>query len=164
MDERETIESALQEVLQGNRDAYRSVVVACEAKVRMVLAAMLPGNIAVDDLTQEVFITAYLKLAEYKQGTDFVAWLKGMARNMALNERQKTINGFAFKEKYRLPFTLIADHDKKVVEAFGVPTTLGFAKRQAFLVKDGRIVWADYSASTKQQAEDVLKVVAAPRP
>jgi peroxiredoxin Q/BCP len=65
----------------------------------------------------------------------------------------------AFKEKYRLPFTLIADHDKKVVEAFGVPTTMGFAKRQAFLIKAGKIVWADYSASTKQQAEDVLKVV-----
>ena len=67
----------------------------------------------------------------------------------------------AFREKYNLPFTLIADHDKKVVAAFGVPTTLGFAKRQAFLIKGGKIVWADYSASTKQQAEDVLKVVGA---
>lgn len=67
----------------------------------------------------------------------------------------------AFKEKYNLPFTLIADHDKKVVEAFGVPTTMGFAKRQAFLVKGGKIVWADYAASTRQQADDVLKVVGA---
>lgn len=70
----------------------------------------------------------------------------------------------AFKEKYRLPFTLIADHDQKVVEAFGVPTTMGFAKRQAFLIKEGKIAWADYSASTKQQAEDVLKVVAGSKP
>jgi peroxiredoxin Q/BCP len=67
----------------------------------------------------------------------------------------------AFKEKYNLPFTLIADHDKQVVEAFGVPTTMGFAKRQAFLIKGGKIVWADYSAATKQQADDVLKVIAA---
>jgi peroxiredoxin Q/BCP len=65
----------------------------------------------------------------------------------------------AFKEKYNLPFTLIADHDKKVVEAFGVPTTMGFAKRQAFLIKDGKIIWADYNASTRQQADDVLKVI-----
>jgi len=62
----------------------------------------------------------------------------------------------AFKEKHNLPFTLLADTDKKVVEAFGVPTTLGFAKRQAFLVKDGKIVWVDHSASTRQQADDVL--------
>lgn len=67
----------------------------------------------------------------------------------------------AFKEKYNLPFTLIADSDKKVVAAFGVPTTVGFAKRQAFLIKGGKVVWADYSASTAQQAADVLKVIAA---
>ncbi len=67
----------------------------------------------------------------------------------------------AFKEKYRLPFTLIADDSKTVVKAFGVPTTMGFAKRQAFLIKGGKIIWADYSASTKQQADDVLNVIAA---
>ncbi|MBP6506237.1 MAG: peroxiredoxin [Opitutaceae bacterium] len=67
----------------------------------------------------------------------------------------------AFKEKYSLPFTLIADDSKTVVKAFGVPTTMGFAKRQAFLIKGGKIIWADYSASTKQQADDVLNVIAA---
>ncbi|MCF7734626.1 MAG: peroxiredoxin [Cephaloticoccus sp.] len=65
----------------------------------------------------------------------------------------------AFKEKYHLPFTLIADTEKSVIEAFGVPTTFGLAKRQAYLIKGGKIVWADYSASTSQQAADVLKVV-----
>ena len=65
----------------------------------------------------------------------------------------------AFKEKYHLPFELLADHDGKVVDAFGVPKTMGFAKRQAFLFKDGKLVWSDFSASTKKQAEDVLKVI-----
>ncbi|MEI8038327.1 MAG: hypothetical protein WCJ14_08045 [Verrucomicrobiota bacterium] len=40
---------------------------------------------------------------------------------------------------------------------------LGFAKRQAFLFKDGQLVWRDLSASTEQQAADVLKVLAGPR-
>lgn len=68
----------------------------------------------------------------------------------------------AFKEKFRLPFTLIADHDKVVIKAFGVPTVplLGMAKRQAYLIKNGKIIWADYSASTAEQAADVLKVIA----
>lgn len=66
-----------------------------------------------------------------------------------------------FKQKYNLPFTLIADADKQVIKAFGVPTTFGFAKRSAFLIKDGKIVWADHNASTSRQAEDVLKVIAA---
>ncbi len=63
----------------------------------------------------------------------------------------------AFKEKYKLPFDLIADTDGKVVDAFGVPKTLGMAKRQAYLFKDGKLVWSDTSASTDKQAEDVLK-------
>ena len=66
----------------------------------------------------------------------------------------------AFKDKYKLPFDLLADADAKVIDAFGVPKTLGFAKRQAFLFKDGKLVWRDTSASTEQQAEDVLKFLA----
>jgi peroxiredoxin Q/BCP len=67
----------------------------------------------------------------------------------------------AFKDKFHFPFTLIADKDKTVIAAFGVPTSvMGFATRQAFLVKDGKIVWADYKASTDKQAADVLKVLA----
>lgn len=63
----------------------------------------------------------------------------------------------AFKDKYKLPFDLLADSDSKVVEAFGVPKTMGFSKRQAYLFKDGKLVWSDQEASTEQQAADVLK-------
>ena len=66
----------------------------------------------------------------------------------------------AFKDKYKLPFELLADSDGKVMDAFGVPKTLGFAKRQAFLFMDGKLVWSDFSASTDKQAEDVLKFLA----
>jgi peroxiredoxin Q/BCP len=65
----------------------------------------------------------------------------------------------AFKEKYNLPFTLIADTDNAVMKAFGVPNipATSLATRQAYLVdKNGKIVWADYKASTEQQAQDVL--------
>ena len=71
----------------------------------------------------------------------------------------------AFKEKYHFPFTLIADHDHTVINAFGVPVrdmpAVGsFAARQSFLIdKDGKIVWRDLKASTKEQAADVLKAL-----
>jgi thioredoxin-dependent peroxiredoxin len=65
----------------------------------------------------------------------------------------------AFKEKHRLPFTLIADEKKTVTKAFEVPLTFGFAKRQAFLIEDGQLKWIDREASTKEQADDVLKVL-----
>lgn len=67
----------------------------------------------------------------------------------------------AFKDKYKLPFDLLADSDGTVVDAFGVPKMMGFSKRQAFLFKDGKLVWRDLSAATDKQAEDVLKFLAA---
>jgi len=66
-----------------------------------------------------------------------------------------------FKDKYKLPFDLLADSDGVVVKAFGVPNAMGFSKRQAFLFKDGKLVWRDLAAATDKQAEDVLKIVAA---
>jgi len=65
----------------------------------------------------------------------------------------------AFQEKYKLPFPLLADKDAKVADAFGVPHSMGVAKRQAFLFKNGKLAWRDLEASTEQQAADVLKEI-----
>lgn len=62
----------------------------------------------------------------------------------------------AFAEKHKLPFTLLSDKGGDVMKAFHVPTRFGFASRQAFLIRDGKVVWLDTSASTKKQAQDAL--------
>lgn len=64
-----------------------------------------------------------------------------------------------FQKKYDLPFTLLADEDGKVVDAFGVPKRGTFASRQAFLIHNKKVVWQDLSASTAKQAEDVLAAI-----
>src|SRR5689334_5747521 len=71
----------------------------------------------------------------------------------------------AFKDKYHLPFTLIADTDKAVINAFGVPTkavpAMGeFASRSAYLIKDGKIVYTDYKGTTDKQADAILAELA----
>jgi thioredoxin-dependent peroxiredoxin len=71
----------------------------------------------------------------------------------------------AFRDKYHFPFRLLADKDRTVINAFGVPVreipAIGsMAARQSFLIdKGGRIVWRDLKASTKQQAADVLEAL-----
>lgn len=66
-----------------------------------------------------------------------------------------------FQDKFKLPFDLIADPEAKVLEAFQVAKmpVVGFATRQAFLIKNGKIVWHDAKASTDKQAEDILRVL-----
>ena len=61
----------------------------------------------------------------------------------------------AFRNKHKLPFTLIADTDKAVSKAFGKSRWT----RHAYIFKDGALIWKDTSASTAKQAEDVLKVL-----
>jgi len=68
-----------------------------------------------------------------------------------------------FQEQYKLPFTLVADTDGKVAEAFGVPMMMGgvlpLASRQSFIVKDGKIAWTSLKAQTKGSAEEVQKAL-----
>lgn len=63
----------------------------------------------------------------------------------------------AFKEKYNFPFTLLADTEKKVAKAFGADGMVVFASRSAYLMHDGKVVYADHKGSTAQQADDVLR-------
>jgi peroxiredoxin Q/BCP len=64
----------------------------------------------------------------------------------------------AFRDKFSFPFPLIADDDGKVAAAFGVPVTLGFSRRQSFLIKDGKVAWTmTDKTSTATHADDVLK-------
>lgn len=66
----------------------------------------------------------------------------------------------AFKEKYHLPFTLVADTDQTASKAFGVPNMgPGLAHRSAYLIKDGKIIYTDYKGTTDKQAETILKVL-----
>lgn len=62
-----------------------------------------------------------------------------------------------FREKYSLPFPLVADADGKIAEAFGVPGILGMpvTKRQSFLIKDGKVAWKAESAETAKHAAEV---------
>jgi peroxiredoxin Q/BCP len=93
---------------------------------------------------------------------DGIVDLKKIGVNVVGVSRDTPAAQKAFKEKYQLPFTLIADADGKVIAAFGVPTipVVGLAKRQSFLVKDGRIVWYSPAAQTSTHAKEVEAAVA----
>ncbi len=43
----------------------------------------------VDDLAQEAFVIAYQRMADFDENRDFGAWVRGIARNLVINERRK---------------------------------------------------------------------------
>lgn len=61
-----------------------------------------------------------------------------------------------FAEKYTFPFTLLADKEGKVIDAFKVEKRAnGMASRQCFIIKDGMVVWHDPKGATETQAAEV---------
>ena len=67
-----------------------------------------------------------------------------------------------FHEKNKLPYDLISDPGGKLATQLGIPVRFGkFASRQAYLFKNGKLVWKDEKGATKTQGDDVLKAIAA---
>jgi peroxiredoxin Q/BCP len=68
-----------------------------------------------------------------------------------------------FQTENKLPFTLVADADGKVAEAFGVPMMLHglipLASRQSFIIKDDKIAWNSLKAQTTGSADEVQKAL-----
>ncbi|MDR1305226.1 MAG: redoxin domain-containing protein [Verrucomicrobiales bacterium] len=70
-----------------------------------------------------------------------------------------------FKAEQKFPFILIADTDRKVTNAFQLGAAdaagQGLSARQAYLIHDGKIIYADHRGHTKDQAQVILEFLAA---
>lgn len=95
------LEDAIARARAGDQEAYRRVIDATEAAVRIVVAAIVPERSQVDDVVQEVFITAWGKLADYQPGTEPLRWFKAFGRNLALNTRRQWLRQEDLRHSYR---------------------------------------------------------------
>jgi peroxiredoxin Q/BCP len=67
----------------------------------------------------------------------------------------------AFAEKFHLPFSILADPDKQIIEAYGVKMPLiGIAKRVTFLIdRQGVVRKVIRDARTKDHDQQVLALL-----
>jgi peroxiredoxin Q/BCP len=81
-------------------------------------------------------------------------WDKLQSRNVSIfgvsSDTAKT--QAKFRDKYTLPFTLLADTDGQIADAFSKSRW----SRQAYIFKDGILVWRDLNAATSKQATEIL--------
>ncbi len=68
----------------GDKEAFRELVEAHQARIRLSIAAcgMQPAD--VDDIAQDAFIYVYEHIHDFQAGTNFAAWCKAIARNKVL--------------------------------------------------------------------------------
>ncbi|MEM7391213.1 MAG: sigma-70 family RNA polymerase sigma factor [Verrucomicrobiota bacterium] len=98
----DALDEHIKACLAGDTDRFEEVVKACESKVRGVLGAMIPDHDLIPDLTQEVFLIAFRKLSSYQIGSNFMAWVSAIARNVAQNERRRWYRRQELKDKCRV--------------------------------------------------------------
>jgi len=74
---------------QADREMFIEQVREHHAGLRGFVRSLGVDPLWVDDVAQEAFIVAYNRLDEFEQDRDFGAWLRGIARNLVINERRK---------------------------------------------------------------------------
>jgi len=83
------IDQAILRVRGGSVEDYQTVVVAYHRRLRLWLSGFCPPGVELDEITHVAFLEAYRRLARYRTGTDFFAWLCAFARNLVLTECEK---------------------------------------------------------------------------
>ena len=69
-------------VAEGDRDAFSQLYTAYVRMVHAILLGRVPRR-DVDDLVQDVFVTAYTRILELRDAAAFGGWLATIARNRA---------------------------------------------------------------------------------
>jgi RNA polymerase sigma-70 factor (ECF subfamily) len=79
-------EEAIRRVLGGDVQAFRPIVDRYQRPVFRVVSSLLLDAAEAEDVTQDVFLTAYTRLADYdSRRARFTTWLFVIARNKCLN-------------------------------------------------------------------------------
>jgi RNA polymerase sigma-70 factor (ECF subfamily) len=147
-------DALVQAVLAGDREAYRQVIIQSEARVRVVVAAILPDPSVVQDIAQEVYVTGFYKLGEYRPGSDFLAWVTTIARNLALNERRRWLRRERFKGRFEAQMEEHLDgHVTHTAEHLGGDAVVALRECLDGLAGQARSVTEDFYFKDKSSEE-----------
>ena len=77
----------IRQVVSGNRDAFRMLVVRYQRPLFRFLGGFGLGQAVAEEVAQEAFLRAYRNLARYDSAkATFSSWLFTIAKHLALNE------------------------------------------------------------------------------
>lgn len=83
------VEAAIESVIQGNHDEFSVVIQAFHVQIRAMIGAQIIDKHNADDIAQQTFVFAFQNIGDYTPGTNFLAWLRAIARNKVLTHIRK---------------------------------------------------------------------------
>jgi len=91
------MEPDLIRIQSGDLDAFEELVRAHEGAVRAFLRARIRDWASADDLAQDVFVTAFQRIRQFRGESSIGTWLRGIAmnhlRNFVRKRREECIGG-----------------------------------------------------------------------
>ncbi|MBP1655338.1 MAG: polymerase, sigma-24 subunit, subfamily [Bacteroidetes bacterium] len=79
----------VQEVRNGNRQAFTELMRRYQERVYWTARRIVGGHDDAEDVAQETFVRAYLNLGEFRAESAFFTWLYRIAVNLSLNQLRK---------------------------------------------------------------------------
>lgn len=83
------MEAIVKAVKNGDASQYRVIVETYQNPIYRYILKMTNHKEMAEDLTQEVFVTAYEKIKQYQSKVSFQAWLYKIAKNKTINAIKK---------------------------------------------------------------------------
>jgi len=84
------VEEIIKSLQSGDIKALEEVIVLYQQRIYCYILKMTKNPEDAKDLTQEVFITVYEKIHQYRVSVSFMAWIYKIAKNKTFNYLKKT--------------------------------------------------------------------------
>lgn len=84
----------LEKAKAGDIDAYTKLILSYEKSIKEFARNRLNNKDDIDDIFQEVYYKAYIKLGTLKDDKSFKSWIFAITRNECLNLNRKSANEF----------------------------------------------------------------------
>lgn len=89
----------IRSVLQGNKAAFAILLERYQSYVFTIVSRLIPIREEAEDVSQEVFVKAYLSLAGFKGTSKFSTWLYTIAHTTAISHLRKSRPDVVFADE-----------------------------------------------------------------
>lgn len=116
---RETDETIIEQVLNGNRNAYALLVDQYKDRVFSLIVGIVRNREAAEELAQDVFVKAYSSLKKFRREAGFSTWIYRIAYNTAISETRKKkyiVKSFDEQLEKAASIQLTASEDEQIEE------------------------------------------------
>ena len=115
---------------EGDRNAFNDIIQQTAMVLRAYVLFYIDDQNAADDVVQNTYFYVYRNLRKYQLGTNFIAWMKAVARNHALAESRRQERKVSARKRYHTQLRrMIAAEALKQEEGLSVEEKLQALKK-----------------------------------